>query len=128
MTQDAARLPLILLVEDNETIRNAFTVLLEESGYRIIQAGSGETALQMSSGQSPDLILLDLGLPDIGGLEVVRTLKAQEATRHIPVVALTGRALETDQEACLAAGCAGYLTKPIDAAHLLRRLPEFLQL
>jgi CheY-like chemotaxis protein len=127
VTQDAAHLPLILLVEDNETIRNAFTILLEESGYRVIQAGSGEMALQISSGQAPDLILLDLGLPDIGGLEVVRNLKAREATRDIPVVALTGRALETDQEACLAAGCAGYLTKPIDAGHLLRRIPEFLR-
>ncbi len=119
--------PLILLVEDNETIRDAFAILLEEHGYRVRQAPSGAVAFELAMQDAPDLILLDLGLPDIGGLEVTRRLKADEATRAIPVVALTGRALETDQEACLAAGCAGYLTKPINTEELLRRVPEFLQ-
>jgi CheY-like chemotaxis protein len=70
---------------------------------------------------------MDLGLPDLSGLEVTRRLKADEATRGIVVVALTGRALESDGQACLAAGCAGYLPKPIDAAQLLRKIPEYLQ-
>lgn len=126
MSAEGERTPLILLVEDNETIRNAFSILLEESGYRVLQASSGKDAVQLAARDAPDLILLDLGLPDINGLEVTRTLKAREDTRDIPVVALTGRALETDREACLAAGCAGYLTKPINTAELLRRLPEFL--
>ncbi len=119
--------PLLLLVEDNETIRNAFAILLEESGYAVLQAATGAEALRIAGEQSPDLILLDLGLPDINGLQVARTLKSREETRHIPIVALTGRALETDQEACLAAGCSGYLTKPINTEELLRRVPEFIR-
>ncbi len=117
---------MVLLVEDNETIRNAFSILLEEHDYRVLQASSGKEALRIAAEEAPDLILLDLGLPDINGLEVTRMLKAREETREIPVVALTGRALETDRDACMAAGCAGYLTKPINTAELLRRLPEFL--
>lgn len=120
------RAPLLLLVEDNETIRNAFSILLEENGYRVLQAATGREALRSAAEDDPDLILLDLGLPDIGGLQVASTLKAQEETRHIPIVALTGRALETDQDACRAAGCAGYLTKPINTEELLRRVPEYL--
>lgn len=116
----------ILLVEDNETIRRAFAILLEESGYRVLQAGSGTEALEISRTRRPDLVLMDLGLPDINGLEVTRLLKADEQTKEIVVVAVTGRALETDQAACLAAGCAGYITKPIDTRQLLRAIPEYL--
>jgi CheY-like chemotaxis protein len=119
--------PLLLLVEDNETIRNAFAILLEESGYAVLQAARGADALRIAGERDPDLILLDLGLPDIGGLQVARTLKSREETRHIPIVALTGRALETDREACLAAGCTGYLTKPINTEDLLRQVPEFIR-
>lgn len=119
--------PLLLLVEDNETIRNAFAILLEESGYAVLQAAKGADALRIAGERHPDLILLDLGLPDIGGLQVARTLTSREETRHIPIVALTGRALETDQEACLAAGCTGYLTKPINTEDLLRQVPEFIR-
>ena len=122
----AVAVPTILLVEDNETIRNAFGVLLEESGYRIEQAETGEEALVKARARPPDLILMDLGLPDMNGLEVTRRLKADPLTRSSVVVALTGRALETDQRACLEAGCAGYLSKPIDSGNLLRKIPEYL--
>ncbi len=120
-------LPLVLLVEDNEAIRNAFSILLGESGYRVLEAASGAAAVETATSRRPDLILLDLGLPDMGGLEVARTLRAREETRDTPIVALTGRALETDQEACFAAGCTGYLTKPIDTEQLLRVLPTYLK-
>jgi two-component system cell cycle response regulator DivK len=116
----------ILLVEDNETIRHAFSILLEDSGYRVLQAGTGAEALGAARRDRPDLVLMDLGLPDLSGLEVTRRLKADPTTRAVIVVALTGRALETDQNACLEAGCAGYLAKPIDSENLLRSLPEFL--
>jgi two-component system, cell cycle response regulator DivK len=119
--------PLILLVEDNETIRNAFGVLLEESGYRVEQAASGAEALEKAERAPPDLILMDMGLPDLSGLEVTRRIRAQPATRNSVVVALTGRALETDRAACLAAGCTGYLAKPINTTQLLRIIPEFLE-
>jgi CheY-like chemotaxis protein len=118
--------PRILLVEDNETIRHAFTILLEESGYEVRQAGSGGQALGVAEAARPDLILMDLGLPDMSGLDVTRRLKSNPATRDVVVVALTGRALETDQQACFDAGCAGYLAKPVDTEQLLRRIPEFL--
>lgn len=123
---DVGNEALVLLVEDNETIRNAFSILLEEHGFQVLQAAGGGEALRLAAERIPDLILLDLGLPDIKGLEVARTLKGQAETRGIPIVALTGRALETDQEACLAAGCSGYLTKPINTEELLRRVPEFI--
>jgi CheY-like chemotaxis protein len=119
-------LPAILLVEDNEAIRNAFSVLLEESGYRVLQAASGKEAIAAAVDESPDLVILDLGLPDVGGLDVARTLRARPETRQIPIVALTGRALEVDQEACMAAGCSGYLTKPIDTEQLLRLIPIYM--
>jgi two-component system, cell cycle response regulator DivK len=126
MTAPTPTSPLILLVEDNETIRNAFGILLEESGYRVLQAGTGVEAISIAEATPPDLVLMDLGLPDLNGLEVTRTLKANPLTRNAAVVALTGRALQTDQDACLAAGCIGYLAKPIDTEQLLRRIPEFL--
>jgi CheY-like chemotaxis protein len=118
--------PLILLVEDNTTIRQAFGLLLGEHGYRVDEARTGEEALAKARSNPPDLILMDLGLPDINGLEVTRRLKAEPSTSHFKVVALTGRALETDRKACLEAGCVGYLAKPVDTEQLLRRIPEFL--
>jgi two-component system, cell cycle response regulator DivK len=116
----------ILLVEDNEAIRVAFSILLEETGYRVALAANGGEAIDAARREQPDLILMDLGLPDLNGLEVTRRLKADEATRHLVVVAITGRTLESDGQACIAAGCAGFLPKPVDAAHLLRKIPEFL--
>ena len=117
----------ILLVEDNETIRHAFGILLEESGYRVLQAGTGGEALEIAGRALPDLVLMDLGLPDASGLDVTRRLKSDARTRDISVVAITGRALETDEEACRAAGCAGYLAKPINTQELLRVIPEYLR-
>jgi two-component system cell cycle response regulator DivK len=119
--------PVILLVEDNATIRHAFGILLEEGGYRVRQAATGEEALAIANATPPDLILMDLGLPDLNGLEVTRRLKANPKTRDSVIVAITGRALETDQAACIAAGCVGYLAKPIDTEHLLRVIPQYLE-
>lgn len=117
----------ILLVEDNETIRGAFGILLEESGYQVVEAATGADALRVARDRRPDLILMDLGLPDTSGLDVTRTLKADPATAAIPIVALTGRALETDQQACFEAGCVGYLAKPVDTRQLLKRIPGFME-
>ena len=119
-------LPLILLVEDNETIRDAFGILLGESGYRVAEAPTGATALELAATLRPALILMDLGLPDIHGLEVTRRLRADPHTSGVPVVALTGRALETDAEECREAGCAAYLAKPIDTTRLLETIREVI--
>jgi CheY-like chemotaxis protein len=116
----------ILLVEDSEAIRTAFTILLEDAGYRVMGAGTGGEALRMAGEHAPDLVLLDMGLPDMSGLEVVRRLKADSATVAIPVVALTGRDEDADRQACLAAGCAAYLVKPVDTQRLVRDLPGYM--
>ncbi|MQA90662.1 MAG: response regulator [Gemmatimonas sp.] len=116
----------MLLVEDNETIRNAFAVLLRESGYVVEQAASGADALARAAEMDPDLILMDLGLPDMNGLEVTRRLKKDPATARARVIAITGRALETAYEACIAAGCSAYVAKPVDTRLLLRIIEEEL--
>jgi CheY-like chemotaxis protein len=118
--------PRVLLVEDNEAIRGAFSILLEESGYDVLAAASGAEALAAAGARGPHLILLDLGLPDMSGLDVARALRARDDTRETPIIALTGRALETDEEACRAAGCTDYLTKPINTEQLLTVLEGYL--
>jgi CheY-like chemotaxis protein len=117
----------VLLVEDSEAIRNAFTILLEDAGYTVHGTGSGRDALVLAELHAPDLVLLDMGLPDLGGLEVVRRLKAAEATRRSAVVAVTGRDEERDRTACLAAGCEDYLIKPIQLQRLLRSIPGYVE-
>jgi two-component system cell cycle response regulator DivK len=118
--------PRVLLVEDNEAIRGAFSILLQESGYDVFSAASGAEALEAAGARGPHLILLDLGLPDMSGLDVARALRARDDTRATPIIALTGRALETDEEACRAAGCTDYLTKPINTEQLLTVLEGYL--
>ena len=126
MSGGGADNPRVLLVEDNEAIRGAFSILLEESGYHVLAAASGAEALAEAGARGPHLILLDLGLPDMSGLEVARALRARADTRDTPIIALTGRALETDEEACRAAGCTDYLTKPINTEQLLTVLEGYL--
>ncbi len=116
----------ILLVEDNAHILDAFTILLEDGGYCVRSAATGTQAIHSVREASPDLVLLDLGLPDMDGLEVVRAIKGDPQGARVPIVVLTGHALEADRKACLAAGCAGYLTKPINSRQLLSVLPGFL--
>ena len=116
----------VLLVEDNEPIRTAFTILLEDAGYTVLGTGTGSEALRLSAEHRPDVLLLDMGLPDMSGLEVVRQLKACDATRKAAVVAVTGRDEEAARQACLSAGCAAYLVKPVDLQRLLRDLPGYI--
>lgn len=118
---------LILLVEDNDSIRGAFGVLLEEYGYRVEEAATGAEALEKAAASNPSIILMDLGLPDLHGLEVTRRLKADPRTRESAVIALTGRALETDAAACMEAGCVAYLAKPVNADQLLGLIREVLE-
>jgi CheY-like chemotaxis protein len=112
----------VLLVEDSDAIRDAFTILLEDAGYTVLGAGTGEDALRLAADRVPDLMLLDMGLPDMTGLEVVRRVKADAATAGISVVAVTGRDEDSDRKACLAAGCAAYFVKPVNTQKLVRDL------
>jgi CheY-like chemotaxis protein len=119
--------PLVLVVEDSDAIRAAYTILLEESGYAVAAAATGAEAVWLAERRAPALVLLDLGLPDMPGLDVARRLKANPATARVPVVALTGRDDPADRDAMLAAGCAAYLVKPVDTQQLLRSLPGYIR-
>lgn len=106
--------PTVLIIEDNEQNIYLTTFLLKNSGYQVVQARSGEEGLVLSRQTRPDLILLDIQLPEMDGYEVIRRLKSQPATAAIPVVAVTSYAMAGDRETILAAGCHGYVEKPID--------------
>jgi DNA-binding response OmpR family regulator len=109
----------VLLVEDDAMIRDAFTILLQESGYRVRAAATGGDALRLAADGEPDVVVLDMGLPDASGVDVARALLANAGGRRIPIVALTGRALDEDRQAALSAGCSAYLVKPVAARELL---------
>ena len=117
----------ILLVEDDPLLRHAFRLLLEDAGYRVHEAGTAKQALTTVASEVPRLVLLDLGLPDRSGLEVAREIVRDPATRHIRVVALTGRVGTRERQECLDAGCTHYFTKPIEPRELLRQLPGLME-
>ncbi|MGH7810423.1 MAG: response regulator [Candidatus Binatia bacterium] len=104
----------ILLVEDNEVNRRLAGFLLRSQGYQVREATTATEAFEMLKKDRPDLIVMDIQLPGMDGLEITRKLKEQPATAHIPVIAVTSYAMKGDREKALAAGCAGYVTKPID--------------
>ncbi len=112
----------ILLVEDNEMNRDAISRLLERRGFTLLLAVDGEEGVRLCREARPDLVLMDLGLPGIDGFEATRRIKADPATRGIPVVALTARALTSDREAAFAAGCDDYDTKPVDLGRLVEKI------
>lgn len=117
----------ILIVEDDALLRDAFKLLLEDAGYQVLEAGTAADALGVAEEKLPALVLLDLGLPDRPGLEVVRSLRADPDLRDTPVIALTGRVGESEKQACLDAGCDRYLAKPIAPSDLLQELPALLR-
>lgn len=116
----------ILLVEDDSLLRHAFKLLLEDAGYDISEAGTARDAISTATADNPDLVLLDLGLPDANGLDVARALRRNEQFLDTPIIALTGRVGAVEKAECLAAGCTSYLTKPIEPKTLMKRLGEFL--
>src|SRR4051794_39928712 len=104
----------ILVVEDNLTNMKLSTFLLESADYTVLAATSAEMALTLARDARPDLILMDIHLPGMDGLQATALLKADQATRAIPVIALTALAMKGDEERILAAGCDGYIAKPLD--------------
>jgi len=119
-------MPKILLVEDQEMNRDMLSRRLKKRGYDVAMAVDGAEGLEMASSESPDLILMDMSLPVIDGWEATRRLKADEATRSIPVVALTAHAMSSDREKALEAGCDGYETKPVELPRLLETIEKLL--
>jgi CheY-like chemotaxis protein len=116
----------ILIVEDNELNRDVLSRRLSTRGYDVLVAIDGLQGLALASACQPDLILMDLGLPEIDGWECVRRLRANPSTQMIPVVALTAHALTGDRERALDAGCDEFDTKPIDFAGLLIKMKKLL--
>jgi two-component system cell cycle response regulator DivK len=116
----------ILIVEDDALNRQLLHDLLQAHGYDVTAAGEAAAALALVRSKRPDLILLDLQLPDLSGYEVARRLKREAATRWIPVVAVTGFALEGDERKALASGCDGYVAKPIRLRPFLDTVAGFL--
>lgn len=103
----------VLIIENNDANMTLATFLLDSAGYTVIGAGAAEAGLKLARESQPNLILMDIQLPGIDGLEATRRLKADETTRHIPVLALTAVEFNGDESRMLDAGCDGVITKPI---------------
>ena len=119
-------MPKILLVEDNEMNRDMLSRRLARRGYSVVTALDGEQGHSLAGTESPDLILMDIGLPDMDGWEVTRLLKSNSRTNHIPIIALTAHALVTDREKAFEAGCDDYDTKPIEFGRLSEKIENLL--
>lgn len=116
----------ILLVEDNPVNRRLAQFLLKSQGYIVLEATTGEEALELARTHLPDLILMDLQLPGLDGFTVTRLLKGDVATMDIPVVAMTAYAMKGDRERALEMGCDGYITKPIDTKEFPLAVSRYL--
>lgn len=117
----------ILVVEDNDRNRRLLKILLEARGYEVIEATAGEEAMGYLRDSKPDLILMDIQLPNVDGLELTRNIKNNPKTAGIPIVAVTAYAMKGDRERILEAGCDGYISKPIDTRKLILLVTETLK-
>jgi len=115
----------ILYVEDNDDNVYMLKSRLSRAGFTVIVATSGAQGVVMANSEQPDLILMDLTLPDIDGEEATRRIKADPATKRIPVIALTANAMSGDREKAIAAGCDDFDTKPVDRPRLLEKIAAF---
>jgi CheY-like chemotaxis protein len=112
----------ILYVEDNEDNVYMLKNRLTRAGFTVVIATNGKQGIAMASSEQPDLILMDLTLPDIDGEEATRRIKADPATKRIPVLALTANAMSADRDSAIAAGCDDFDTKPVDMPRLLEKI------
>jgi CheY-like chemotaxis protein len=119
-------MPKILVVEDDEMNRDLLTRRLARKGFDAIAAVDGREGLEMAHSAHPDIILMDLSLPEIDGWEATRRIKADPETHAIPVIAITARAMAGDRERALAAGCDGYDTKPVEFSDLVAKIEALL--
>jgi two-component system cell cycle response regulator DivK len=116
----------VLLVEDFENTRELYTLCLRSAGYDVIEAGTGGEAIALATEHRPDIILMDVGLPDMDGWEATTKLKADARTAAIPVVAVTAHALQDERERARKVGCDGFLTKPCLPPELLAEVERVL--
>jgi two-component system, cell cycle response regulator DivK len=119
--------PQILVVEDNERNMRLFCDVLRASGYSTLEATTGESAVALAIDFAPDLVLMDIQLPDIDGVEALGRLRADERSASLPVLALTAQAMEGDRERFLAAGFDGYLSKPVNIADFITTVKRYCE-
>lgn len=120
-------MPKILLIEDNEQNQEALSRRLQRRGYDVIIAPDGRQGIAMAQSELPDLILMDLNLPDVDGWEATREIKAAPVTGAIPIIAMTAHAMAGDQERALQAGCDDYHAKPVEFSRLLTQIETMLK-
>ena len=116
----------ILVVEDNEKNMYLIGFILRNNGYEVIEARTGEEGVELAKKEKPDLIIMDIQLPGIDGLETTRRIRESEADGGLPIVALTSYAMTGDREKALNAGCTGYLEKPINPETFMDSLEKYL--
>jgi len=117
----------LLLVEDNEMNRDMLSRRLERKGYTVVMAVDGGEGVEKAESETPDIILMDMSLPVVDGWEATRRVKANPATKHVPVIALTAHAMAGDRDKTIEAGCNDYDTKPIDLPRLLGKIEALLE-
>jgi two-component system cell cycle response regulator DivK len=116
----------VLVVEDNELNMRLFNDLLEAFGYQTLKSRDGRTGLDLAAKHKPDLIIMDIQLPEMSGLDVTRHLKADPSLRHIPVIAVTAFAMRGDEQRIRAEGCEAYLSKPISVQVFIETVRKFI--
>ncbi|MEL6212212.1 MAG: response regulator [Pseudomonadota bacterium] len=116
----------VLIVEDNDLNMKLFHDLLEAHGYGTLQAGTGPEAIALARKHQPDLILMDIQLPEVSGLQVTAQIKGEEALADIPVIAVTAFAMKGDEERIRAGGCEDYIAKPISVSDFLEKVKRYL--
>ncbi len=116
----------VLLIEDNEDNRISMTILLENDDFCVLTAFNGIEGVEKAEAEVPDVILLDIQLPDIDGFEVLRRLLNIDLTKEIPVIAVTSSAMAGDRQRFLSVGCKGYIEKPIDPMHFSKQIKSYL--
>lgn len=116
----------VLVVEDNEANLYLIRFILEKTGYKVIEARKGAIGVELTVKENPDLVLMDIQLPDIDGLEATKRIRASEADGEIPIIAVTSFAMAGDKEKALAAGCTGYIEKPINLDTFIAEIEQYL--
>lgn len=117
----------ILVVEDNSLNLELVTDILEMSGYEVLSSETAKAAIEVAAREQPDVVLMDIALPDMDGLEATRIMKSKSETRMIPVVALTAHAMSGDADRARNAGCDGYITKPINTKRFILEIESVLE-
>jgi two-component system cell cycle response regulator DivK len=116
----------ILLIEDNEDNRIIYRSMLEFSGYEVLEAVDGQEGIDLARAELPQVILMDISLPVVDGWDATRILKADQNTKHIPIIAVTAHALASDQVKAFEAGCDSYLAKPVEPRAVLNEVEKML--